>query len=228
MNIRSGPGTAYDIVGSAGLGDTLIVLSRLRDNSWYEVRTADGKRGWVKASLVEVQGDLAAVPVAQAIPPTPTPRPTPTPNEPAAFAEAQKWACEGAILGGDPAIGTASPGKGVACGLLKLPPDLLATDRAHLRYVIRKANEGYDEIERCAYSPTGRGQATNWVIRRSCWWGLHVIDIRTGAVTAEKTFDCVPPPPCPSRQAFGGSQQTLDGGPPVFEPIFLWLREQMR
>lgn len=49
-NIRSGPGTNYQIVGSAKQGEKLIVLEE--EGEWYNVELPDGKIGWVHKKLV--------------------------------------------------------------------------------------------------------------------------------------------------------------------------------
>lgn len=79
MNVRSGPGTNYPIVGAGTAGETTKVLGRNDDGSWLKVEypSADGV-GWIFAQLVQINGDAQAVEIAQA-PPPPPPPPTPTP-----------------------------------------------------------------------------------------------------------------------------------------------------
>lgn len=79
MNMRGGPGTGYAVVGSATGGTAYEITGKNEDSSWYEVASAGGDKGWLSASLVTVEGDAAAVAVAENIPelpPTPTPAPT--------------------------------------------------------------------------------------------------------------------------------------------------------
>jgi len=52
VNIRSGPGTNYNVVSSANKGDTLLLVDSAKD--WYKVRTDNGGMGWVVAWLVDV------------------------------------------------------------------------------------------------------------------------------------------------------------------------------
>lgn len=70
-NLRSGPGTDYEIVGSADAGTELIILGSNDAGDWYQI--AEGR--WIAAFLVSEPG--APVPT---LPPTPTPLPTSTPN----------------------------------------------------------------------------------------------------------------------------------------------------
>lgn len=59
VNIRSGPGTTYQVAGSAVKGDRLDVLGK--SNDWYQVKKAGGATGWIAAYLVEVSGNTAPV-----------------------------------------------------------------------------------------------------------------------------------------------------------------------
>ena len=72
MNIRSGPGTNYDIVGKATQDETFAITARTADGDWLQLSGSDER--WVYANLVDTNG---AVPVAQSIPPSPTPNPVP-------------------------------------------------------------------------------------------------------------------------------------------------------
>jgi SH3-like domain-containing protein len=50
INIRSGPGTGYNIVGKAEYGVVFETLQR--GNGWVKVRHETGLTGWVKRSLL--------------------------------------------------------------------------------------------------------------------------------------------------------------------------------
>lgn len=83
MNVRSGPGTNYAVVGAGTAGVTVKVIGRNPDNSWLQIEfpdAADGV-GWIYTELVDVKGAPEAVEVAQA-PPPPPPTPTPVPPPP--------------------------------------------------------------------------------------------------------------------------------------------------
>src|SRR5690554_2822100 len=53
LNVRGGPGTENEIVGSVHSGDRLKVLSISGD--WYQVALSEGKAGWVAGWLVDVE-----------------------------------------------------------------------------------------------------------------------------------------------------------------------------
>ncbi|HMN62011.1 MAG TPA: SH3 domain-containing protein, partial [Anaerolinea sp.] len=67
VNIRSGPGTGFDLLGSAGMGEPLPVLgdaslahARLGQmDAWLQVETGAGMRGFAAAWLVHATGQNA-------------------------------------------------------------------------------------------------------------------------------------------------------------------------
>ena len=83
VNLRRGPGTVYNTIGSLRSGDALQVLAWNddRENPWYLVLTEDQRTGWVSAEVVwpEDTTALAAVPAAATLPPTPFPTVPPAP-----------------------------------------------------------------------------------------------------------------------------------------------------
>ena len=77
-NLRSGPSTAYDVIGGVGAGQVLSVSGKNADSTWLQLNTGE----WISASLVS--GQLQSLPVvaapapptlvpAVAVPPTPPP-----------------------------------------------------------------------------------------------------------------------------------------------------------
>ncbi len=81
LNIRSGPGTVYPILGKARLNDSFTVLARTARGDWLQLCCIGGKEGWAAAQYLRLEGgSIDSVSIAQAIPPTPTPRPRPTPT----------------------------------------------------------------------------------------------------------------------------------------------------
>jgi hypothetical protein len=81
-SLHSGPGTVYEIVGEVSKGDVLSVVGQSEDGEWLVVETDEGETGWLAATLVNVEGNLAQV-EEMASPPTPTPTPTAIPVAPA-------------------------------------------------------------------------------------------------------------------------------------------------
>lgn len=62
VNLRSGDGVEYTIVGQVVHNEALIVIGSNYDQSWWFVRV-DDIRGWVNNTLVAVRGDLQHIPV---------------------------------------------------------------------------------------------------------------------------------------------------------------------
>lgn len=53
LNLRSGAGTQYKILGGVETGDEMRVLSR--GESWTQVQTTDGRIGWIPAGYLETK-----------------------------------------------------------------------------------------------------------------------------------------------------------------------------
>ncbi len=64
LNVRSGPGAIYSIIGTLPGGTELGVIGRNRDATWWQVQSVFGI-GWVSAEFVIPRGDFRAVPVVQ-------------------------------------------------------------------------------------------------------------------------------------------------------------------
>ncbi len=84
-NVRTGPGTDYDIVGQLVYLETRIIIGRALDSEWWIIQFSNDEIGWVANNVVEVHGNTSGIPI---LPPpeingeTPTPGPlwNPTPN----------------------------------------------------------------------------------------------------------------------------------------------------
>ena len=74
-NVRAGPGTNYARAGQVQAGQTLEIVAKNPDGTWWQVCCVDGKQVWIKADLSPTQGPTGVVAVAANIPPTPTPAP---------------------------------------------------------------------------------------------------------------------------------------------------------
>ena len=64
LNVRSGPGTVYPIVGVLSQGDTVEVVVKNATGDWLQIlylANAEG-RGWIAAAYVDLTGSLTQVP----------------------------------------------------------------------------------------------------------------------------------------------------------------------
>ena len=80
INVRSGPGTNFNIVTQLAPNMTGLVIGRLPDNSWFQANVG-GVLGWVSATVVILGGNCAGVSVVNlptAVPPTQAPTDQPT------------------------------------------------------------------------------------------------------------------------------------------------------
>lgn len=78
VNVRTGPGTVYPVMGVAPMGTELEIVGISADGTWWAVHIpgALNNMGWVAGEFVIVE-NANDVPVLVA-PPTPTPQATPT------------------------------------------------------------------------------------------------------------------------------------------------------
>ena len=76
VNVRTGPSTAFAIIGTVGRGAQFDISGRNLENTWFAF-SFSGQRGWIFAGLVNVE-NANLITVAANIPATPVP-PTATP-----------------------------------------------------------------------------------------------------------------------------------------------------
>jgi hypothetical protein len=77
VNIRSGPGENYPVVGRLQDGQTIAIIGKTALGDWWQVCCVNEVSGWMVARLVQAQGSVENVPVITDIPPPPAPTPTP-------------------------------------------------------------------------------------------------------------------------------------------------------
>jgi hypothetical protein len=81
LNVRTGPGTNYDRIGSLPAGSTVDIIGRNANSTWWQIPYADGPSGkaWISAGY-GTASNTDGVPLVEA-PPTPTAgAPTPPPS----------------------------------------------------------------------------------------------------------------------------------------------------
>lgn len=78
MNVRSGPGTNYPIVGRVPRGTTFDITGRNAAGDWWQVCCVNNQNGWVVGRLVNVSGNTGGVEVVGDVAPPPAPTAAPT------------------------------------------------------------------------------------------------------------------------------------------------------
>jgi uncharacterized protein YraI len=63
VNMRSGPGTGYNVLGFAYSGEEFVVLAQHASADWLEI-AANGSRAWIATSVGELSSDCAVLPVS--------------------------------------------------------------------------------------------------------------------------------------------------------------------
>ncbi|MCB9456408.1 MAG: S8 family serine peptidase [Anaerolineaceae bacterium] len=76
INLRRGPGTAYEVADYAYLGERFTIISRAY--RWYLVEDADGQLFWLAASVVDVENLPETLLPPVTVPPAPTQPPPPS------------------------------------------------------------------------------------------------------------------------------------------------------
>ncbi|GAB4424934.1 MAG: hypothetical protein Kow0031_04180 [Anaerolineae bacterium] len=72
VNIRSGPGINYTVIGALSANTAMPIVGRNAEGSWWQIKTPNDTRGWVANSVVNVS-NAGDVPIAQAPPPPTAP-----------------------------------------------------------------------------------------------------------------------------------------------------------
>lgn len=85
VNLRSGPGANYPIIGGADAGEDLTLLAQAYsgNNAWYLIELQDNKFAWVWSGAIEIITLELTIPTAVTIPPLPATAiksSTPTPS----------------------------------------------------------------------------------------------------------------------------------------------------
>ena len=88
VNIRSGPGLNYSVIGTLNADTTVSIVGRNPDASWWQISLAGDKTGWVSNSVVRAS-NTDAVPVAQAPPAPVAARSEPQPQPASSSSPAQ-------------------------------------------------------------------------------------------------------------------------------------------
>jgi hypothetical protein len=73
LNARSGPGTAYPVIGRAKLGESFPITGKSQDGKWWEIAMGD-RKAWVAGEWAQVAGPVQSVAAVEVAPP-PTPKP---------------------------------------------------------------------------------------------------------------------------------------------------------
>lgn len=69
INLRSGPGTNYSVVGSVPANSEVTVIGRNEDSTWLQVKSGAAEQVWVSAdaNLIKIEeSQLAGLPVVEA------------------------------------------------------------------------------------------------------------------------------------------------------------------
>jgi hypothetical protein len=79
LNVRTGPGVAYPIIGGLSRGDVVEVVGKNAAGTWLQI-AYNGREAWIAAAYIDLTGSLAEVPevAAPSLIGPPAAAPTPT------------------------------------------------------------------------------------------------------------------------------------------------------
>jgi hypothetical protein len=63
VNMRSGPGLTYPVLGLAPAGGTYPVTARSADGAWWRVCCVRGAPAWVASSIISATGSIDVLPI---------------------------------------------------------------------------------------------------------------------------------------------------------------------
>lgn len=111
INIRSGPDTSFEAIGTAAQGETFPVLASSTQKDWWQVCCVNGQQGWIFGQLASVtNADKVAVAAEIPTPIQPTPLPVAAqPTAAQATATPQAAAPTATPVPSDPSLGDFNP-----------------------------------------------------------------------------------------------------------------------
>jgi len=71
VNLRSGPGSAYPVIGQINAGQALNILGRNTSGDWWRVAYPSEDQAWVAGVVIDVSGPIDTVAVMKNIPQAP-------------------------------------------------------------------------------------------------------------------------------------------------------------
>jgi hypothetical protein len=96
VNIRSGPGIDFDVIGTLNADTPVRIVGRNPEASWWQIRLAPDKTGWVSNAVVQVS-NIDSVPLAEVAGAPAARQPVPQPaasNNPSSAPEQPKYQYE--------------------------------------------------------------------------------------------------------------------------------------
>jgi hypothetical protein len=75
VNVRSGPGTKYEMLGKVNPGDVLNATGTIESGEWIQIQfsAAPDGIGWISSEFTDYDRSLNNLPAIHDLPPTPTP-----------------------------------------------------------------------------------------------------------------------------------------------------------
>lgn len=123
LNVRSGPGTNYTILGQITQGSSYDIIGKNDPGDWWQIKIDDSTEGWVIGQLVSTDGQVGQVAVAENIPEpvAAAAAPAPAADQPALPGEQPAAAAASApVIAAPPPSGGGSFGYGVQAHMVDM------------------------------------------------------------------------------------------------------------
>ena len=104
VNLRSGPGTNYSVIGKASSGTQLRITGKNPGGDWWQVCCVSSQKAWVAAWVVDALGPLGQIPVVA----QPSSGPTSASPTPTSLPPQGEKTPSGGLRAGDLAVTTSS------------------------------------------------------------------------------------------------------------------------
>lgn len=73
LNVRGGPGTAYDVITVIRRGESFLVTGHNEDSTWLRICCFNGQPGWISTQFASTFGNETGVPLPEDLSPPPRP-----------------------------------------------------------------------------------------------------------------------------------------------------------
>lgn len=232
VQLRAGPAATFRSLGVIPVQTNLPALARNAESTWVNVQHGQSV-GWVAVKFVQVNGDLAALPVKDASGQTSGAQPS-QPAKPVVLSAAtlRQFCTTKAPIADAPAFDGA-PGLhpiillkesgGVHTFNSRAPRAIISNTGPQLAACIGEPTTV--TIETCRYSRSGFGGPTYIIYRDVRAVTVVVYAIQTGQVVAQETIRGAPPRECRQTERFSITQSiiTLVGAAVNANDVINWV-----
>lgn len=188
LRLRSGPGTAGEIMSYLAAETPVQIIGRTDDNAWVQIVLNNGTTGWVASRYLEISIDLGVVSVTGTVENAPPPAPAPDAGAPAVANVIS------GISSNARQIFLAGQANGNRAGVFSKVGDSITYSWAYLYPLAGDYNLGASDHLAAALSffsgPNGRGENPFGASPIAAHPGWRTVDVLTPGAGAAKSSLC--------------------------------------